>query len=243
MKVKIRNVFVIAAVVGVAGFLLGKAISADSAPKLPRKVVRSLKKYSPDAEIRNVDAHAESIRVFDVELIKDGKRFKAEVVVNGEILTVYRRVSGRDLPRAVLTAMKKHAADGEVEGIVQKEEHATISISRFKKPRVQYRTMIEKGARAIRLVLNSQGRVVEREFGAEEEEEGEVEMSLDQVPEPVRKAILKHAGQHAVEEVELQTGHGRRFYEAEWEENGREVEITVAPDGTVLGREVEEDDD
>lgn len=33
------------------------------------------------------------------------------------------------------------------------------------------------------------------------------------------------------------------FYEAEWLADGMEVEVQVAPDGTLLGREIEEPDD
>ena len=66
---------------------------------------------------------------------------------------------------------------------------------------------------------------------------------LGQVPAAVRATILREAGEHKIEEIEKETRNGRAVYEAEWQVGGKEIEITVAPDGELLGREVEEDDD
>ncbi|NQT87413.1 PepSY-like domain-containing protein [bacterium] len=41
----------------------------------------------------------------------------------------------------------------------------------------------------------------------------------------------------------MATEGGKTFYEAEFEAGGKEVEIKVAPDGKLLGREIEDEDD
>lgn len=245
MKRKIRMVSTTAgALIALAGVLLSAGYArAEQSGRLPRAVRESIQEAFPRSRIRNVRSRPKVIRIYEVDLVEDDQQIQAEVVVNGEILTVYRQVSSTQVPNVVASSIRNAMAGGELERVVQKETHATVSISSFGRPRVQYRAMVEKDDRQMRLTFNSVGELVNREVSVEEDEEGEREVSLEQVPEAVRRAILRHAGEHRVREVELQTGGGRRYYEAEWVENGREVEIAVAPDGTVLGRGEEEEDD
>jgi len=76
-----------------------------------------------------------------------------------------------------------------------------------------------------------------------DDDEQEREVTIDEVPEAVRDTILKEAGDNKIEEIEEETENGVVTYEAEWHEDGKEIEIKVAADGTLLKREVEDDDD
>jgi len=67
----------------------------------------------------------------------------------------------------------------------------------------------------------------------------EVEVTIDQVPQAVRDAILKEAGDNKIDEIEKETKGDKVTYEAEWKVAGREVEITLAEDGKILAREQE----
>ena len=73
----------------------------------------------------------------------------------------------------------------------------------------------------------------------EVEEESEREISLEEIPEAARVVILREAGDHPVVEAEEVVIDGKIYYEAEWIEEDEEVEIRVAPDGTIAGREIE----
>ena len=81
---------------------------------------------------------------------------------------------------------------------------------------------------------------VEQNPVADEDEE---EISLDQVPAAVKATILAEAKGAPIKEVEREIKNGRTVYEAEWVVNGQEIEIKVAPDGTLLKREIEEEGD
>ena len=72
------------------------------------------------------------------------------------------------------------------------------------------------------------------------EKEQEREVTLEQVPAPVKATILKESGKNKIEEIEEITQGAKRFYEAEWIKGGKEVEIKVATNGKLLGKEVEE---
>ena len=71
----------------------------------------------------------------------------------------------------------------------------------------------------------------------------EEKVALDQVPAAVKATILKEAAGAKITEVERETKDGKTIYEAEFLRDGREIEIQIAPDGTVLGREVENEED
>ena len=76
-------------------------------------------------------------------------------------------------------------------------------------------------------------------------DEHEEKVTLEQVPAAVKATILKESAGGKITEIERETKDGRTVYEAEFLRNGQEIEIKIAPDGTLLGREVEgaEDDE
>jgi uncharacterized membrane protein YkoI len=69
----------------------------------------------------------------------------------------------------------------------------------------------------------------------------EEEVALDQVPPAVKATILKETAEAKINEIERETANGKTIYEVEFLRDGKEIEIQIASDGTVLGREVEEE--
>jgi len=76
----------------------------------------------------------------------------------------------------------------------------------------------------------------------EEENEMEEEISFDQLPDAVKAAISSAANGAKIEEIEKEKKDGVILFEAEWVEDGQEIEIQVSSDGQLLGREIEEDE-
>lgn len=72
--------------------------------------------------------------------------------------------------------------------------------------------------------------------------EGEREVSLAEVPEPVKSTILAQAQGNAINEIEVEVENGQTVYEAEVIIEGREVEIEVAADGALLGKEADDEE-
>jgi len=69
------------------------------------------------------------------------------------------------------------------------------------------------------------------------------ELSLQQVPAPVRATIEKHAGQGEIVEIEREIENGQVVYEAEVIVDGEEIELLVSAAGEFLGAEAEGEDD
>jgi len=67
----------------------------------------------------------------------------------------------------------------------------------------------------------------------------EEEVTLEQVPPAVQATILAESAGGRITEIERETRNGAVVYEAEFLLDGQEIEIRIAPDGTLLGRHVE----
>ena len=78
---------------------------------------------------------------------------------------------------------------------------------------------------------------------AEKARKHEEKVTLDQVPQAVKATILKEAGGAKIKEIEKETKGERTVFEAEFVKDGKEIEIKVAPDGTLLKRKAEKEDD
>jgi len=77
----------------------------------------------------------------------------------------------------------------------------------------------------------------------DEDNEQEEQVSLADVPEAVKATILKEAAVAEIKEIEKEAEDGRTIYSAEVLINGQKVDFEIAPDGTLLGKEVENEDD
>jgi len=77
----------------------------------------------------------------------------------------------------------------------------------------------------------------------EEEDEGEEQVSLTEVPGAVQATLVKEAAGAEIKEIEKEDEGGRVVYSADVILNGQEVELKVAPDGTLLGKEVDNEDE
>lgn len=75
------------------------------------------------------------------------------------------------------------------------------------------------------------------------EDEQEREVKLEDLPEAVKEAILEEAGENEILEIEEVQSDGRLYYEADWLEDGKEVEIQVGIDGSLIDRETEDGED
>jgi uncharacterized membrane protein YkoI len=91
------------------------------------------------------------------------------------------------------------------------------------------------------------GKEIDDEDGDDDQDEGEDEdeqqVSIDQVPVGVKATILAEAGAGTIDEIEMENEDGQTIYEADVIIDGQEIEIKVAADGTLLGKEAEDNDD
>jgi uncharacterized membrane protein YkoI len=71
----------------------------------------------------------------------------------------------------------------------------------------------------------------------------ESELKLSDCPAAVQKTFQREANGAKIEDVEKEIENGKTTYEADVTIDGKEYDITVAEDGTLLEKSLEEDDD
>jgi len=138
-----------------------------------------------------------------------------------------------DVPAAAKAAILKEAENGSVRQIeLVTRDGADV-----------YCAEIIVGSTKIELEVAADGEVLDRDEEDYRSDAGEDEMiSLDDAPPAVRDAILKAAAGAPITELEKKSKQGKPIYAAEFTAEGKEVEIWVDAQGTVVSREVNEPD-
>lgn len=230
----------LAAVVGVATAGDAPKMSLDQAPPEARA---ALLKLAGGAQIVAVEREKEGgVELYEAEWKVNGKEAEAKVMANGDLVEMEEEIDAAALPAAVKAVVAKHFPAGakiecekvtmlvyEIEGKVNGKEKGIAVLPTGK--------MLGKGHEKD-----------DDDDGDDDDDDGddgenEQAVSIDQVPAPVKATILAEAKGAQVKEIERETTKAGVVYEAEWVENGHDVEIKVAPDGKLLKRQVEQEDD
>jgi len=133
----------------------------------------------------------------------------------------------------------------EVEKVEIRAEVKSGRLVKLRKPTTFFEVEVMKGDKQAEIKVALDGTMLEPVTWEDEDDDrddGEHEVSINQVPEAVRRTLLREAGGHELEEIEEETQNGVTVYQAEWTVAGRKVEITVTADGKLLENEVEYDD-
>ena len=207
--------------------------------EVPKAALAALKKMAGGTEITEFAEEIEHGSTFYEGSWKSPSGTNMDVLVTpaGDLVEIEQEVGADDVPSAVLKVARKAAG-----------KNAQLAFE--KKTMILYEAKFRKGELRHEVLLTPDGHRVKEEIekgeqddDEDEDDEDEEEVSLDEVPKAVRATILKEANGAKIEEVVKEIEDGQTIYEAEFVVNGQEVEIEVAPDGTLLEREIEEDDD
>jgi len=160
-------------------------------------------------------------------------------IVEGE-----REVSIGQVPEAVRATLLAQAQGNGINEIEMETENG----------RTVYEAEVIIGGQATDIKVAADGTLVGKEADDEEgddedeadddddEGEDEEQVALAQVPEAVRATIMKEASGAEIKKIEKENENGQTIYSAELIISGQEVDCKVAPDGTLLGKEMEDED-
>ncbi len=118
-----------------------------------------------------------------------------------------------------------------------------------KKGQAVYEAEIIVDGRETDILVAADGTLLGTEMDDEDEQgddedadDGDVQVSLDDLPQAVRTTLLKEAPNAQIEELELETEDGRTQYAADVVIDGQVFDIEIAPDGTLLQKVADEED-
>lgn len=225
------------------GLVIGIAIAGDeqkmSLDQVPEAARMALMKLAGNAPITEVECEKEHGMVFyEAEWAIDGREIEAKVTAGGDLVEMEEPVDAADVPEAVrAVAEKRFPGSATI-----KYEKVTI---------VLYEIEAKVGDKKKEITVLPTGQVFgkghngkeDKDDDDDDDDEEEEELTIEQVPAAVKATILAEAAGATVKEIEREFKNGQTVYEAEWVINGQEIEIKVAADGTLLKKQVGEDDD
>ncbi|MFQ6133455.1 MAG: PepSY domain-containing protein [Armatimonadota bacterium] len=242
-----------------------------SLDQVPPAVKATILKAAEGGTITEIEVETENGQtVYEAEVIIDGKEVDILVAPDGALLG--KEVEGdeeedeeeveveadddddeegeeelvalEDVPAAVKATILKEAGDGTIEEIERETENG----------QVVYEAEVVIDGEEVDIEVAADGTLLGKEVeGDEEEDEEEVEadddegdeelVALADLPAAVKATILKEAGDGTITEIEVETENGQKVYEAEVVIDGKEVDIEVAADGKLLGKEADDEED
>lgn len=218
-----------AVAVGVATAGDARKLSLDQIPAEAREMLLTLADGATIAAVERDKEHG--IELYEAEWEKaDGLEAEAKVMANGDLVEMEEEIDAAALPASVKAAVAKRFPAGA------KLECEKVTLLMY-----EIEAKVNGKERSI-LVLPT-GKILGKGLEGDDDDEKEQGVSLDQLPPAVKATILAEAKGAQVREIERENTKNGMVYEAEWGENGHEVEIKVAPDGKLLGRQVEQEDD
>ena len=139
------------------------------------------------------------------------------------------KVSLEQTPAAVKAAIQKEAGAGKI-----------IEIEReMKGGKEVYEAEILIDGQKYEIKIAADGTVLGKKKDTEEEDEEEEEdtLTIDQIPETARAALLKLAGGAKIVKAGSDKEHGVIVYEAEWERDGVQHDAAVTAEGALVETE------
>jgi len=155
--------------------------------------------------------------------------FVRQLVVRGVLLILIVAMNGcalfskevklEDVPPAAQAVIQSHTSGGTIEKITcEKEEGKHF-----------YKVEYKKEGREFELQVDDKGNVLEIEES----------MNMEDLPPAVQETVKAESAGGEIKELVLETEGDKTFYEVEFEKDGKEHEVKIAEDGTVLERETE----
>ncbi len=251
MKRRHSKLAIIALVIGVVACVIAYGGKGDTA-SLPDAVIAAINKLYPQSAIEEVETEKEGVKVYEIELKQDNQEFEITVAPDGTIIETESEVALIDLPDAVKTAIAEAGGGTEVKEVCQEVTYAVVELVALDVPQITYEAEVVIDGQEVEIKLAADGTLLSKEVEDNDEDEGDNDddddedeelVSIDNVPEAVKATILAEAGTGTIEEIEFGDEDGQSIYEADVIIDGQEIEIKVAPDGTLLSKEVEDNNE
>lgn len=198
--------------------------------KAPKPVQETVLKEAGKNEVKAVVKITEGDKtVYEAEWEENDKSVEIVVSPDGKIVSVTRETTIDDVPKAVKETILKEAGSNsdkikEVEVITEGDK-------------TTYEAEWKDNGKEVDLKVAPDGKVISKESPGEVKEE---KLALDKAPKLVQETILKEAGKNEVKEVVKITEGDKTVYEAQWTDNGKKVDLKVAPDGKVISKDSKE---
>jgi hypothetical protein len=171
------------------------------------------------------------------------------------------KIQFSDAPPAVRKTMKREANGGKIETVdIQTHDGKLVFEADVKIDGTNYEILVAKDGRLISKAIDEEE---EDEDEAEDEDKGNKEkqkgeqkekehegeaknltvIKFSEAPAAVRKTLKREAFGAKIVKVDIESRHGKRVYEADVEIDGKNYEILVAKDGSLISKALDEEEE
>jgi len=145
-------------------------------------------------------------------------------------------------PAAVQKTLKREAGGAKISEVDKElEDGKTIYEVDVKIDGKNYEVTVAEDGTLLEKVLDEDGKEEQEDRAAEQVEEEKIKLS--DCPVAVQKTLKREATGEAIETVDKETDDGKTVYEVDVKIGGRNYEIKVAPDGTLISKSLDEEDE
>lgn len=125
-----------------------------SLSQTPKSVQKTIKAHASEAEIKRIEKGDEDGKVvYEVQLIKTGKKTEITIASDGTLLSVEEEVSLSEVPEAVRKTIQAKAGSGKVESV----EKVT------KDGKTSYEAKVTTGDKKVEIKIASDGKLLDTE--------------------------------------------------------------------------------
>jgi uncharacterized membrane protein YkoI len=189
--------------------------AANRLAQLPKPVQDTIRAQLGQGKLDGVTRSSEDgDTIYDVEMTRDGKVRGFTVRADGELLAM--EVFLAETPAAVQKVIQQQQGPGKLEGI----DRTTV------KGRIQYEASVVRDRKPRDFTVSYEGELLE------------LQMYLEELPEPTRKAIEREAASGKLGDIFRTTKDGQTRYEFEVTQNNKTRGLTLDSSGKLVDSEV-----
>lgn len=188
------------------------------------------KRYSGMLWTKTERERARGMVIHEVEFRRDGKEVEVEVAPDGTIMEIETKVSLADLPEAVAAVITAKAGGRKILEIEKEETLAAPRLVKLESPLVFYKAKAIRHLWYRKLKVRPDGTIVGKDKG-----------KSSALPAAAAEALKKAFPDATFEKIEREREGMARLHEVKLRQPGREIEVKLAPDGTVVEVETKVD--
>ena len=200
-----------ASILAVCCLVIFTAIASAADPqlsKLPTPVQDTIRKAAGDAAITQITKVVEQGQAYyDVEAIKSGKELSFSVTEAG---TFSEDISLAEAPELVQEVIREQLGSGTLEALVKSIDNGNTFYD-------------------VDFALNGK----KKSFSVDADGTLHEQITLDELPNPIRKIVQAELSSASLEGIEKSTDHGEIFYDIDLNRGGKTTSFSIASDGTV----------
>jgi hypothetical protein len=116
----------------------------------------------PNAEIEEVEAEKEGLKVYEVEFEQNGREVEATLAADGTLVEVETEMTVEDLPGPVAKAIEKAAEGATIKEVEKEVTYAVVKLVKLDEPQTSYEAELSREGAKCEIEVAADGTILEQ---------------------------------------------------------------------------------